>query len=440
EEQVKHLAFHDALTGLPNRLLFNDRLTIALAQAHRTHQKLATLYLDLDRFKVINDSLGHSVGDELLRRVADRLRVSVREEDTVARLGGDEFVILVPRISTAKDAETVARKILAAIRLPFAVEERDFFLTTSMGVSLYPSDGVDAEALVQNADTAMYRAKEQGRDNYQLYAPAMSSRAVERLSLENRLRQALQNQELVLYYQPIVDLRDGGVRGAEALLRWRHPERGLLQPATFITLAEISGLIAPIGRWVLQTACAQIRAWQAMGHSGLTVSVNLSPRQFQQADLVSQVAEALSANGVEADRLDLEITESSAMENAELTINTLWELRKLGVGISMDDFGTGYSSLNYLKRFPIDRVKLDRSFVQDVVTNSEDAAIVRAVIAMAHTLKLVVVAEGVENENQLAFLRQQRCDEMQGFLFSPPVDPREFEKLLQRRQALPAIA
>jgi predicted signal transduction protein with EAL and GGDEF domain len=372
--------------------------------------------------------------------VADRLRVSVREEDTVARLGGDEFVILVPRISTAKDAETVARKILAAIRLPFAVEERDFFLTTSMGVSLYPSDGVDAEALVQNADTAMYRAKEQGRDNYQLYAPAMSSRAVERLSLENRLRQALQNQELVLYYQPIVDLRDGGVRGAEALLRWRHPERGLLQPATFITLAEISGLIAPIGRWVLQTACAQIRAWQAMGHSGLTVSVNLSPRQFQQADLVSQVAEALSANGVEADRLDLEITESSAMENAELTINTLWELRKLGVGISMDDFGTGYSSLNYLKRFPIDRVKLDRSFVQDVVTNSEDAAIVRAVIAMAHTLKLVVVAEGVENENQLAFLRQQRCDEMQGFLFSPPVDPREFEKLLQRRQALPAIA
>jgi diguanylate cyclase (GGDEF)-like protein/PAS domain S-box-containing protein len=440
EEHVKHLAFHDPLTGLPNRLLFNDRLTIALAQAHRSRQKLATLYLDLDRFKVINDSLGHSVGDELLRRVADRLRMCVREEDTVARLGGDEFIILMPRISSRRDAETVARKILTAIRLPFAIEDRDFFLQTSIGVSLYPSDGIDAETLVQNADTAMYRAKEQGRDNYQLYEPAMNTGAIDRLSLENRLRQALQNEELVLHYQPIVDLQTGRVRGAEALLRWRHPERGLLTPGEFITLAEISGLISPIGRWVLQTACEQIREWQAMGHPRLTVSVNLSPRQFQQGDLVSHVTTALAASGVEAGCLDLEITESNAMENAELTIKTLWELRRLGVGISMDDFGTGYSSLNYLKRFPIVRVKLDQSFVRDVVTNSEDAAIVRAVIAMAHTLKLVVAAEGVENEDQLAFLRQHRCDEMQGFLFSPPVEPGEFQKLLQRRQALPVIA
>jgi diguanylate cyclase (GGDEF)-like protein/PAS domain S-box-containing protein len=440
EEQVKHLAFHDALTGLPNRLLLNDRLTVALAQAHRSQQKLATLYLDLDRFKVINDSLGHTVGDELLRRVADRLRVSVREGDTVARLGGDEFVILVQRISSERDAETIAHKVLAAIRLPISVENRDFFLTTSIGVSIYPNDGGDAETLLQNADTAMYRAKEKGRDNCQLYAPAMNARAVERLSLENRLRQALPNDELVLYYQPIVDLRDGRVRGAEALLRWKHPERGLLLPAEFITLAEISGLISPIGQWVLQTACKQIREWQSIGDSRFTVSVNLSARQFLQPDLVSQVAGALSASGVDPSCLDLEITESYAMENADLTIKTLWELRRLGVGISMDDFGTGYSSLNYLKRFPIDRVKLDRSFVRDVVTNPEDAAIVRAVIAMAHTLKLVVVAEGVENEGQLAFLRQHRCDEMQGFLFSPAVEPQEFQKLLVRRQALPAIA
>ena len=389
---------------------------------------------------MINDSLGHSVGDELLRRVADRLRACVREEDTVARLGGDEFIVLVPRVSSRNDANIVARKLLAAIRLPFAVEERDFFLTTSLGVSVYPDDGVDPEALVQNADTAMYRAKEQGRDNFQLYTPAMTARAIDRLSLENRLRQALQKKELVLFYQPIVDLSDGRVRGAEALLRWEHPERGLLAPVEFISLAEISGLIAPIGRWVLQTACRQIREWQTQGHPNLTVSVNLSPRQFQGADLVSQVAGALREHGVDPRCLDLEITESNAMENAELTVNSLWELKRLGVGISMDDFGTGYSSLNYLKKFPIDRVKLDQSFVRDVASNPEDAAIVRAVIAMAHTLRLVVAAEGVETEDQLSFLRRHQCDEMQGFLFSPPVPPGEFRELLRRRQALPATA
>ncbi|HEY6064856.1 MAG TPA: EAL domain-containing protein, partial [Thermoanaerobaculia bacterium] len=440
EEQVKHLAFHDPLTGLPNRLLFNDRLTMALAQAHRGRQKLATLFLDLDRFKVINDSLGHGVGDELLRRVADRLRVCTREEDTVARLGGDEFIVLVPRIADDEDAEIVARKILTAIRLPFAIEDRDYFLTTSMGVSLYPTDGIDTETLIQNADTAMYRAKEQGRDNYQLYSPAMDTRANERLSLENRLRQALQRDELVLFYQPIVDLSTWRVRGAEALLRWRHPERGLLPPSEFITLAEISGLITPIGRWVLETACAQVREWQAMGHPRLTVSVNLSARQFLQSDLVTEVAAALAAAEIEAGCLDLEITESSAMENAERAINTLWELKRLGVKISLDDFGTGYSSLNYLKRFPIDRVKLDRSFVRDVVKNSEDAAIVRAIIAMAHTLKMTVVAEGVEKQDQLAFLSEHRCDEMQGFLFSPPVPSAQFLALLSRRNATPAIA
>jgi diguanylate cyclase (GGDEF)-like protein/PAS domain S-box-containing protein len=440
EEQAKHLAFHDALTALPNRLLLNDRMTVALAQAQRSRQRLATFYLDIDRFKVINDSLGHTMGDELLRRVALRLRACVREGDTVARLGGDEFVILVSRLSSDGDADTIARKILAEVRRPFAVEQRDFFLTTSIGVSLYPHDGIDAETLLKNADTAMYRAKEQGRDNYQLYAPAMNARAAERLSLENRLRQALQNHELVLHYQPIVDLRNGRVRGAEALLRWHHPKRGLLLPAEFVPLAEVSGLISPIGQWVLQTACAQAREWQALGNPRFTMSVNLSPRQFLQRDLVAQIESALASSEIAPGSLDLEITESSAMENAEVTIKTLGKLRQMGVGISMDDFGTGYSSLNYLKQFPIDRVKLDRSFVREVVTNPEDAAIVRAVISMAHTLRLVVVAEGVENEEQLAFLRQHRCDEMQGYLFSPPVAPEEFRELLTRRQPLPAIA
>jgi diguanylate cyclase (GGDEF)-like protein/PAS domain S-box-containing protein len=440
EEKVRHLAFHDALTGLPNRLLFNDRLTVSLAQAHRSHQKLAVFYLDLDRFKLINDSLGHSIGDELLRRVADRLRSVVRDGDTVARLGGDEFIVLAPRIAAEEDAKTIARKILAAIRLPFAIEDREFFVTTSVGVSTYPGDGVDPDTLIRNADTAMYRAKERGRDEFQFYAPAMTSSVVDRLALENRLRQALRNQEFVLFYQPIVDLADGRVRGAEALLRWQHPERGLLLPAEFIPLAEASGLIGPIGRWVLQRACAQIREWQSAGDPQFTVSVNLSPRQFHQADLVAQVAAALASSGIGPSSLDLEITETNAMENADQTISTLWELRKLGVGVSMDDFGTGYSSLNYLKRFPIDRVKLDRSFVRDVVTKSEDAAIVRAVISMAHTLQLVVTAEGVENRDQLSFLRRHRCDEMQGYLFSPPVSAAEFRELLRRRQTLPAIA
>jgi diguanylate cyclase (GGDEF)-like protein/PAS domain S-box-containing protein len=440
EEQVKHLAFHDALTGLPNRLLFNDRLSIALAQARRSGEKLVTLFLDLDRFKVINDSLGHAAGDELLRRVAERLQASVRAGDTVARLGGDEFIILLTRISSEENAAKVATKFLQSVRNPFSVQERNVFITTSVGVSTYPNDGLDPETLIQNADVALYRAKEEGRDNYQLYAPAMNAQALQRLSLENRLREALPNGELILHYQPIVDVRSGRVCGAEALLRWRHPELGLLPPSEFITLAEISGLIVPIGHWVLKTACEQVREWQAMGYPHLRVSVNLSPRQFQQANLVSQVTGSLEASGTAAGSLDLEITESSAMQNAELTIDTLLELKRLGVAISLDDFGTGYSSLNYLKRFPIDRVKLDQSFVRDMTRNPEDAAIVRAVISMAHTLKLVVVAEGVETEEQLAFLRHHRCDEIQGFLFSPPVEAVEFQKLLLRKQALTAVA
>ena len=332
EEQVKHLAFHDPLTNLPNRLLFNDRLTLAVAQAHRHNQKLAVLFLDLDRFKVINDSLGHSVGDELLRQVAERIQEHVREGDTVARLGGDEFTLLrsgdhAPRRTPPRSP----RKICDAVHDPFWIDGRELFVTTSLGVSVYPSDGHDAETLVRNADSAMYRAKEQGRDNYQLYTPAMNAKAIERLSLESRLRQAVANDELELHFQPFIDLRTAEVLGAEALLRWRHPELGLIPPGEFIPIAELSGLIVPIGEWVLRTACAEARRWHEKGFPAMTVSVNLSSRQFQQSDLGSQVTHALEETGLDADKLDLEITESCAMQNAEHSINTLWGLKKQGV-------------------------------------------------------------------------------------------------------------
>ena len=435
EEQVKHLAFHDPLTNLPNRLLFSDRLTLAVAQAHRHAQKLAVLFLDLDRFKIINDSLGHSVGDELLRQVAERIQEYVREGDTVARLGGDEFTLLVPGINAEEDAAKIARKICDAIHDPFWIDGRELFVTTSMGVAVYPSDGHDAETLVRNADSAMYRAKEQGRDNYQLYTPAMNAKAVERLSLESRLRQAVANDELELHFQPFFDLKTTKVLGAEALLRWRHPELGLIPPGEFIPIAELSGLIVPIGEWVLRTACAEARKWHEKGFSGLTVSVNLSSRQFQQADLVSQVTSALADTGLEPDKLDLEITESNAMQNAEHSINTLGRLKKQGVRISMDDFGTGYSSLNYLKRFPIDRIKLDQSFVRDLPGDKDDAAIAMAVIAMGRSLELVVIAEGVETEEQLEFLKDRDCDQLQGFLFSRPLPPDDFATFLEDRRA-----
>ncbi len=431
EEQVKHLAFHDPLTNLPNRLLFSDRLTLAVAQAHRHGQRLAVLFLDLDRFKVINDSLGHSVGDELLRQVAERIQEYVREGDTVARLGGDEFTLLVPGITAEEDAAKIAKKICDAIHDPFWIDGRELFVTTSMGVAVYPSDGHDAETLVRNADSAMYRAKEQGRDNYQLYTPAMNAKAVERLSLESRLRQAVANDELELHFQPFFDMKTAKVLGAEALLRWRHPELGLIPPGEFIPIAELSGLIVPIGEWVLRTACAEARKWHAKGFPQLTVSVNLSSRQFQQTDLVSQVTSALAETGLEPDKLDLEITESNAMQNAEHSINTLWGLKKQGVRISMDDFGTGYSSLNYLKRFPIDRIKLDQSFVRDLPGDKDDAAIAMAVIAMGRSLELVVIAEGVETAEQLEFLKDRDCDQLQGFLFSRPLPSAAFETFLE---------
>jgi diguanylate cyclase (GGDEF)-like protein/PAS domain S-box-containing protein len=434
EEQIKSLAYHDTLTGLPNRLLFNDRLSIAVAQAHRLHQRLAVLFLDLDRFKVINDSLGHGVGDRLLQEVARRLLQTVREGDTVARLGGDEFTLLLPGAGRPLDLAKLAEKILDGLKQPYRIEGNELFVTASMGVSLYPEDGQNPDALVKNADTAMYRAKDQGRDNYQLYTAAMNATALERLGMENSLRKALAARELEVYYQPVLTLATGAVYGVEALLRWQHPERGLISPGDFIPLAEVTGLIIPLGKWVLSTACRQMKEWHERGHP-LTVSVNLSARQFQQPDLVEQVTRVLDETGLAPRSLELEITESNAMQSAETTAQTLKALKTLGVRISIDDFGIGYSSLSYLKRLPIDTLKIDQSFVRDITTDPDDAAIVTAVIAMAHTLKLVVVAEGVEDQDQLAFLHARQCDRMQGFLFSQPLPPDDCEKLLRRHRS-----
>jgi diguanylate cyclase (GGDEF)-like protein len=428
--EIEHLAYHDALTGLPNRPLFIDRLIVSLAQASRVPQKIAVFFLDLDRFKDINDSLGHSAGDQLLKAVADRIRRCVREGDTVARFGGDEFTLLVSGIENIEDAAKIAQKIIETLKIPFFVQERELFVTTSIGISLYPADGGDAETLLRNADSAMYRAKDSGRDNYQLYAPAMNARALERLALENMLRKAVSQRELVLYYQPLIDAERKTIIGLEALIRWQHPELGLLSPAHFISVAELSGLIIPIGQWVLHTACRQLKIWQKKIDRSLTVSVNLSARQFSQPDLVDQIRAVLSDTGVDPCSLELEITESNAMHNAENTIHTLRELKQLGVRIAMDDFGTGYSSLNYLKRFPIDTLKLDQMFVKDVDSDPADAAIVSAVITLAHILSLEVVAEGVETEGQLEFLQKQGCDRIQGFLFSMPVPADELEPYL----------
>lgn len=432
-EQVKYLTFHDVLTGLPNRALFHDRLTVALAQAKRGDQKLAILFLNLDRFNAINESFGHPVGDQVLCRVAERIRAGIRAGDTVARFGGDDFAILIQRIRSEEDAARVAKKVLEEARLPFSVDQRGLFITMSIGVSTYPTDGSDVEALTRNADAALHRAKEHGRDNFQLYSPEMNARAVKRLLLENDLRQALQNEQLVLYYQPLIDLRSERILGAEALLRWLHPELGRLSPGDFIPLAEMLGLMMPIGQWVLNASCEQVREWHDMGYPDLRVAVNVSSRQFQQPDFVAGVDQALEGSRISPGSLDLEITESSVMQDPEGSIARLQDLKKRNVRISIDDFGTALASLSYLGHFPIDRIKLDGSFVQGLARNSNHCAIARAVIAMAHALRLSIVAEKVETAEQLAFLRDEGCDEAQGYLFGRPLPAPEFLALLKRK-------
>jgi len=434
EEQIEFHAYHDVLTHLPNRKLFTDRLRNALTHAKRSGKSVAVMFIDLDHFKSINDTLGHTAGDELLLEMAQRLRHCVREDDTVARLGGDEFTIILSDLRHPEDALAVAQKILETVQKPVAIGATPVSTSASIGIALYPDDGGDAEALLRNADSAMYRAKEAGRNTYQLCTDEMKKRALDRLSLESRLRIAVRDERLTLAFQPQINLVTGKTIGVEALVRWHDAERGLVEPSTFIPIAEETRLIVPLGEWVLRTACRQTKEWHEGGAGPLRVAVNLSARQFQQQDLVQMVKSALDEVDLDPSALELEITETTAMQNADVSVEVLRALRAIGVGISIDDFGMGYSSLNYLKRFPINAVKIDRAFVHDLATDEGDAAIVSAVIGMARSLRLRVVAEGVENAAQFAFLRSRKCDEAQGFYFSRPVGADELtESLLTRR-------
>ncbi|MFB2923441.1 putative bifunctional diguanylate cyclase/phosphodiesterase [Aerosakkonema funiforme] len=437
EETIRYQALHDLLTDLPNRILFNERLSGALVNAKSNQGTIAVMFLDLDRFKTINDTLSHACGDQLLQMVAERLTSSLWQHDTVARWGGDEFTLLLPQISCAEDAARIAQVILDTLKQPFNIEGHQLHISSSIGISLYPHDGEDGETLLRNADAALHRAKEQGRNNYQFYTAAMNSHASELLMLENELHQALERGEFVVYYQPQINTNTGKIAQMEALLRWQHPEFGLVSPAKFIPLAEENGLIIPIGEWVLRTACTQIKAWQDAGLPPLCVAVNLSARQFQQPNLVEMVARALQETGLENHFLELEITESVAMQNVDFSRSILQELHNMGVSISMDDFGTGYSSLSYLKKFPLDKLKIDQSFVRELATDPNDGAIIAAIAALGKVLNLTMVAEGVETEEQRDFLRSLECEYMQGYLFSKPLSPQDATELLENYRSSP---
>jgi diguanylate cyclase (GGDEF)-like protein/PAS domain S-box-containing protein len=438
EARIEHLATRDALTGLPNRLLLNDRLAQYIHASRRSGLGFAVLFIDLDRFKTINDSLGHDVGDELLREVSSRLEGCVRKDDTLARLGGDEFVVALHGIRNASDAAQVAQKVLKRLREPYALPSRTLSSSCSVGIAIYPHDGEDIAALMKNADTAMYHAKDRGRNNYQFFSADMTAKALERLTVEHDLRRAIENGEFTLHFQPQVGVLSGEVEGAEALVRWQHPERGLIAPHRFIGVAEETGLIAPLGEWVLQAACRQAQAWHSAGHPRIKVAVNLSAGQFlKQGDLVRTLNRILADTGLDPSSLELEITESLLLSNVEEHVATLQKLGRIGTPLSVDDFGTGYSSLSYLKRLPIDVLKIDRTFVRDLETDPDDAAIVSAIMALARSLKLKVVAEGVESLGQLDALRRLDCDWYQGFLFSKPLAAEEFEARFLRPLALP---
>jgi len=430
QEQIEHQANYDPVTGLPNRNLLHDRLKQAMAAQRRVHS-VAVAFIDLDHFKFINDSLGHSAGDKLLHEVGQRLRMVLRDGDTVARLGGDEFVLVLNDQTHDDVIFHAMQRVTASLARPFAIDGKELYISCSAGISLYPQDGTDVETLLKNADAAMYRAKEHGRNNFQFYTSEMNCMLNERLALEQNLRRAIDKREFVLHYQPKVDLRSGAVVGAEALLRWQHPERGLLLPDLFIPLAEETGLILPIGEWVLREACAQNRAWQAEGLKPIMVSVNVSARQFRQEGLVATVAGILAETGMDAVHLEMELTESMIMHNTEAAVATLRQLTELGVRLSVDDFGTGYSSLSYLKNLPIDTLKIDQSFVRDIVAGKSDHRVLaRAIISIGHSLDLKVVAEGVETAAQTEYLKKHECDEVQGYYFGRPVPADQFRKVL----------
>jgi len=430
EETIRNLAFYDSLTGLPNRSLFIDRMLQELAKAKRQRQMMAVIFIDLDRFKVINDTLGHATGDLLLQAVAKQLKESIREGDTVSRLGGDEFLLLFPDITQVKDVSVIAEKIVHKFSEAFMVNDKELYISASLGISIFPDNSDSTETLIKHADTAMYYAKQQGRNNYQFYSPKIDAYTTKKLEIEANLRKAIANNELMLYYQPQVSLNSGQIIGAEALLRWQSIGHGFISPAEFIPIAEETGLIQPIGEWIFRTVCRQIKQWQDAGLQKIRISVNVSMNQFRQNTFIEILVGILKEMDIQPDCIELEITESAIMHDTGLTTTMLNELRSLGIKIAIDDFGTGYSSLSYLKYLPISRLKLDQSFVHSLGINPNDEAISRAIIAMAHSLNLQVVAEGVENADQLTLLKTYSCDEVQGFLFSKALAADDFIKFV----------
>jgi diguanylate cyclase (GGDEF)-like protein/PAS domain S-box-containing protein len=429
--QMTHSAHHDFLTDLPNRMLLNDRLTQAIALACRYRHKVAVVFLDVDSFKHINDSLGHAIGDKLLKAIGERLLTAIRKSDTVSRQGGDEFVVVLSSMTRSEDAALSVTKIIAAVIAPYSIDQHDLHVSVSVGISIYPDDGPDAEALIQNADNAMYHAKEQGSNNYRFFKEDMNVQAVRRQSLQASLRRALEQHEFVLHYQPKINLKSGQITGVEALIRWHHPEQGLIPPAEFIPIAESCGLIVPIGRWVLRQACVQARKWQIAALPQIRMAVNISSVEFRDKNFLENLRATLSETGLDPGHLELELTESVLMQHVESTAFVLGELRALGVHLAVDDFGTGYSSLSYLSQFPINSLKIDKSFVQRINSERDDAPIISAVINMGQSLKQRVIAEGVETLEQLLFLQARGCEEGQGFYFSCPVVAEEFAKLLE---------
>lgn len=448
EEKIKRLAYYDQLTGLPNRLHFMELLHFEVNHTKRNKMKLAVMFLDLDNFKTINDTLGHDVGDKLLQSVAKRVEKLLRESDTVsrigghislisdsfARIGGDEFLFIIPSLSHFENATVIVERMLNSFKEPFFIDGNELHITTSIGIALYPDDGETIEALLKNSDTAMYRAKEQGKNNYQFYSPSMNAESLERMKLANSLHHALERDELNIYYQPLIDINTGQIVGIESLLRWHHPELGAISPEKFIPIAEEAALIVPIGEMVLRKACTQMKVWEATGFKPLSLSVNLSVLQIKDRNFIDKVSAILEETGFEPERLELEITESTILQNIDVIIDNLYTLKEMKVNIAIDDFGTGYSSLTSLKKLPISTLKIDQSFIQNITSNEDDATIVSIMIAMAHKLNIKVVAEGVETEEQLSLLKQFQCHEVQGYLVGHPLSAEELTKLIQEKE------